>query len=437
MASGRARGAAQGGAKMIRHRAWRAYAPSPEREAVLGVVAELGEVLLAAPAGGPAEVEPTLSRGEAGRALTLAYLDDVLPGRGFGEAAQDALGRAVAAVAAQPLGPGLMQGFTGVAWTITHLARRAGADASGATGAVDETLAELLREGRWRGPYDHVSGLVGVGVYALERLPEPAGVQLLELVVAELAARAERRDGVATWFTPPADLHPDARERAPQGYYNLGMAHGVPGVTSVLAAAVAFGVGDAAELLDGSVRWLSEQVLDGEPALWPFFVGPGVEAFPSRLAWCYGDPGVVLALLHAAAAREREDWAALAGRAIDQMLVRAEETAGVTGASVCHGSAGLAHLCGRLHAATGRRGLAEMARARLQQTLDARVDGEPMGGFTVWDRSDPKERGGDVQGPGFLAGIAGVALVLAGACSEEEPAWDRCLLISLPEPVRP
>jgi len=414
--------------------AWRPYVPATERAAVLGVAAELGDALVAAP---PGEVEPTLSRGEAGRALALAYLDDAVPGRGFGEASHDALGRAVAAVAAQPLGPGLLQGFTGVAWTIAHLARRAGADASGATGAVDDTLAGLLREGRWRGPYDHVSGLVGVGVYALERLPEPAGAELLELVVAALAERAERRDGVVTWFTPPGDLHPDARERAPQGYYNLGMAHGVPGVTSVLAAAVAFGVGEAADLLDGSVRWLSEQILDGEPALWPFFVGPGVEAFASRLAWCYGDPGVTLALLYAAAAREREDWFALADRAIDKILARAEETAGVTGASVCHGSAGLAHLCGRLHAATGRAGLADMARARLRQTLDVRVDGEPMGGFTVWNPSDPKERGGDVQGPGFLAGIAGVALVLAAACSDEPPDWDRSLLISLPEAARP
>ena len=71
----------------------------------------------------------SLSRGAAGRALALSYLDDVLPGRGYAEAAEVALRRATAGVAAQPLGPGLLQGFTGVAWTIAHLAGRAGADA--------------------------------------------------------------------------------------------------------------------------------------------------------------------------------------------------------------------------------------------------------------------------------------------------------------------
>ncbi|HEX8086461.1 MAG TPA: lanthionine synthetase LanC family protein [Solirubrobacteraceae bacterium] len=375
----------------------------------------------------------SLSRGAAGRALALSYLDDALPGRGYAEAAGIALRRATAGVTAQPLGPGLLQGFTGVAWTIAHLARRARADAEGATAPVDEALVDLLRRRGWPGVYDHVSGVVGVGVYALERLPSPAGAELLELVVGALAARAEHSDGRATWFTRPEELHPDTRERAPDGYYNLGLAHGVPGVTAVLAGAVAAGVDSAAPLLDASVAWLESQVLEDAPALWPFFVGPGVEAFPARLAWCYGDPGVAVALLHAAAVREREDWRALVDRAVDLMLARGHDASGVTGASLCHGSAGLAQLCGRLREATGREELGAMAARWVEHTLALRSPRGELGGFSVWDPGDPNETGGDVQGPGFLAGIAGVALALAGAATDVAPDWDRCLLISLPQ----
>lgn len=419
--------------------AWRPYAAPDEREAILSVAAELGDVLLAAsPGERPDATDASLSRGEPGRALALAYLDDALPGRGYGDASSAALARAVEAVATQPLGPSLIQGFTGVAWAVAHLARRAGADASGATEAVDGALTALLRDGRWMGAYDHVSGIVGIGVYALERLPDPAGTELLELVVATLAARAERTDGAATWFTSPAELHPDARERAPDGYYNLGVAHGVPGVVSVLAGATGAGIPGAAEWLDPAVTWLERQRLDeDDAAVWPFFVGPGVESFASRLAWCYGDPGITLTLLQAAAVRERDDWAALADRAIDKMLSRAVEESGVTGASLCHGAAGLAHLCGRLREASGRDGLDEFARTWARRTLGLRVDGEPMGGFTVWDPTDPKELGGDVQGPGFLAGIAGVSLALVAAATDVAPEWDRCLLVSLPESARP
>lgn len=414
---------------------WRPYLPAGALEEALAAAAELGD-LLAVPEDAelPGEgADVSLSRGAAGRALALTYLDDVLPGRGYAEAAGIALRRATAGVAAQPLGPGLLQGFTGVAWTVAHLARRAGTDAESATAPVDRALIDVLRRHGWPGIYDHVSGVVGVGVYALERLPSPAGAELLELVVRALEARAEHRDGRATWFTPPEELHPDARKRAPDGYYNLGLAHGVPGVAAVLAGATAAGVDDAAPLLDASVAWLESQILDDEPALWPFFVGPGVDVFPARLAWCYGDPGVAVALLHAAAARERDHWRALVDRAVDLMLARGHDASGVTGASLCHGAAGLAHLCGRLSAATGREELGRMGAHWIEHTLSLRSPDADLGGFSVWDPGDPNEAGGDVQGPGFLAGIAGVALALAGACAEVAPDWDRCLLISLPE----
>src|SRR3954452_24430536 len=138
---------------------WTPYLRGGEAEQALAVAGELGDVLVATE---PTD-DPSLSRGEAGRALALAHLDRALPDRGYDDASREALRQAIAAVARQPLGPGLMQGFTGVAWTIAHLA-----DAT-APGAADDALTDLLRRDAWRGGYDHVSGLVGVGVYALER----------------------------------------------------------------------------------------------------------------------------------------------------------------------------------------------------------------------------------------------------------------------------
>src|SRR3954471_21380547 len=399
---------------------WIPYLRGEEAERALAVAGELGDLLVATE---PTE-DPSLSRGEAGRALALAHLDRALPDRGFAEASRDALRHAIAAVASQPLGPGLMQGFTGVAWTIAHLAD------STAPGAVDEALADMLRRDAWRGTYDLVGGLVGFGIYALER--GPRGTELLELVVARLRDRAERENGSATWFTPRSELHVSVQERVPHGYYNLGMAHGVPGVAAVLAGALNAGLEEAGPLLDATVNWIAGETLEDAPALWPFFVGREVQVMPARLAWCYGDPGVAVALLEAGHARGREDWIELAGRAIDKMTARAYDASGVTGASLCHGTAGLAHLCGRLHMASGRPELAEMARHWIDVTLRLRSPGEGLGGYSVWDPLDPDEVGGDVQGPGFLAGIAGVALALAAGASDRPPDWDRSLLVSLP-----
>ena len=56
------------------------------------------------------------------------------------------------------------------------------------------------------------------------------------------------------------------------------------------------GVSDASvvlALLDGAVRWLVPQRLAAERgACYPSWISPGVEPRPSRLAWCYGDPGI-------------------------------------------------------------------------------------------------------------------------------------------------
>ena len=105
------------------------------------------------------------------------------------EASREALRHAIAAVARQPLGPGLMQGFTGVAWTIAHLAD------SAAPGAADAALTDMLRRDAWRGTYDLVGGLVGMGIYALERGSQ--GIELLACVGV-----APQRFGSCVEFRP-------------------------------------------------------------------------------------------------------------------------------------------------------------------------------------------------------------------------------------------
>src|SRR5262249_5555269 len=141
---------------------------------------------------------------------------------------------------------------------------------------------------------------VGLGVYALERRPVAAAI--LERVIDHLAATAERCPEGTTWWTNPAWLLAETREKHPGGYYNLGLAHGVPGVIALLGAACATGVSadQARPMLGDAVRWLlAQQAPDG--AGFGHWVEPGrLRPGPTRLAWCYGDPGVAAVLLWAA-----------------------------------------------------------------------------------------------------------------------------------------
>jgi lantibiotic modifying enzyme len=380
----------------------------------------------------PEHGDPSLSRGWTGTAVTMHYLDRVFPDGGFDEIRAAALDLAAEAVAAQPMNVGLMQGFPGVAWAIEHLGQNDAEEDANA--AVDDALLSMSGAAAWNGLYDLVSGIVGVGLYALERTAVPSGRKLLELVVDTLDESAETGSAGTTWYTKPELIPPSARERVPKGYYNLGLAHGVPGVVGLLAQAHRAGVARdrAGRLLEASVPWLLAQALPpGGRATWPYFVGPGIDPQPARLAWCYGDAGVITVLLMAAEELQRTDWQDAALAALDRAAARPPGDSDVQGTSLCHGAMGLAHLWNRIWQRYPSETLHRSIEHWTTVALDRRTEPGGFAGYSVW-RPERDDEGGDVQGPGLLAGVSGIALALAAAATPHEPAWDRHLLLSGP-----
>ena len=175
------------------------------------------------------------------------------------------LGRAIEVTATVQTLPSLYSGFAGVAWTVEHLRNRLFEEPEGED-AGEEVAAAITKHisvSPWRGDYDLLNGLVGYGIYALERRPRSYGQECLEQVVARLAEIAERGPGGATWKTGPGLLAPRNLEIFPQGYYDLGLADRVPGVVGLLALAQAAGV-ECHDLLDRAVAWLlSHKLPDG------------------------------------------------------------------------------------------------------------------------------------------------------------------------------
>src|SRR5262249_46338744 len=135
-------------------------------------------------------------------------------------------------------------------------------------------------------------------------------VACLERVIDHLAEAAERQPEGITWASSSAWLPPEVQEECPPHYYDLGLAHGVPGVIVLLGRACAAGVavGKARPLLEEAVRWLlSHQEADGV-AGFPYRLDPGLPPVPAQLAWRYGDPGVAVSLLSAARCLGEPSW---------------------------------------------------------------------------------------------------------------------------------
>jgi lantibiotic modifying enzyme len=369
--------------------------------------------------------DATLADGQAGLAILFAYLAQSGLVDGVDELSERCLDQAATAIATTDLPPSLFGGFTGVAWAAAHLEGRvleAGDEESG--DEIDAALLGFLARSPWRHDYDLVSGLVGFGVYALERLPRASASALLERVVDRLEETAEHTGAGATWLTPPELLPPWQRERWPEGYYNLGLAHGVPGVIALLAGAANAGVAreTARGLLDEAVRWLLAQKLaDGSGAAFPMVVPKGGRPEPSRSAWCYGDPGIAAALLGAARSVGETAWEKEALAIARRAAERPPDGTGVRDAGLCHGAAGLGHLFNRMFQATGDERLGKASRFWLERTLEMR------------------ERPSEHSDRGILEGVAGIALALLAAVSSTPPEWDRMLLVSVrsrPSPSR-
>jgi class I lanthipeptide synthase len=373
-----------------------ALADGARREAIVAVVerliAEDAEELVCAELDGV--LDHALARAHLARAGVLADPDGV---------AERLLVSAVeAAAGAAEVRTGLFGGLARVGWLLAHLADGPDADAAGA--AID---ARLIRSSAPDARhFDLISGLAGLGLLAAER--GQRGVALAAFVVEQLAASAQPRCGGVAWYTPPAWVPPHQIGDAPEGYWNLGVAHGTPGVIAALANLVAAGLETerAGRLLDRAVDFL----LAAEPpraddrfADWH----PRPPHRGRRMAWCYGDLSVAIALLVAARARRRTDWEAEALALARSVAARTGTDAAIVDPGLCHGSAGAAHLFGRLWRATGEPVFRDAARSWIDDTL-ARCAASPRGGA-------------------LLYGAPGIALALGAALGGGEPVWDRVL----------
>jgi hypothetical protein len=372
--------------------------------------------------------ESSLGGGRAGQCLLHAYLAFHGAGEEYADTALDMLDRATDAAAVERMSNSLYLGFPGIAWSAAHLTGRLFTEEEDGNRGVDEALFNLLSGPAVEGHYSLLNGLVGLGIYALERLPRPSAVRCLEAVVAQLAGRAEYTAEGATFFSRVEDLDPKYHAQFPRGVYVLGMAQGIPGVIALLGAVCHAGVAEpqARPLLAATISWL----LAREQPPWsiyrfPHFHSPGTEPYLSRLAWCFGDLGIAAGLLVAARGAREPAWEIDARRIARAAAARPLETSRVPDACLCHGASGVGHLFNRLYQATGDEELGQAARFWFQRALGLRTPGQGIAGFRTVAEPDW------VDEPGFLLGATGTGLALLAAASGIEPAWDRLLLISL------
>ncbi|RMG43965.1 MAG: hypothetical protein D6718_11080 [Acidobacteria bacterium] len=373
--------------------------------------------------------DPTLATGTAGVALFLAYAGRSFGSERWSRAAALRLSAALAAAPRRCSSAALFGGLLGPVWVAAHLAREGLLPLAfeRAVRPADALIGGLCRRAGDTAPVELMYGLAGYGVAALERGGNREAGRALEEAVRRIVRRAERDGSGVRWATPFGDYE-----------YNLGLAHGVPGVAAFLARAAAAGPGDDEELrsvISGALRWTWRMQRRGGALRFPAMTGRAAgRPARSRLGWCYGDLGVASAMAMASRVTGDRRWCARARALALRAGFLPPKLAGVADASLCHGAAGVAHLCGRLGRALRVPALLRAARRWLRRAVDFH---RPDVGGIAGLEPVPGPAPGRAPTPGerrcFLIGAAGVGLVLLEALGPEPPAWDRVLLLSAPE----
>ncbi|MFD9697566.1 lanthionine synthetase C family protein [Lentzea sp. NPDC059081] len=376
----------------------------------------------------------SLADGYCGLAVLFARLGDSAPR--WRETAHEHL--AAAASTRRPSTENLFDGLPSLGFAARSIARAEG-DYRGVLARIDphvlrlaenalvseETRLSASAPGARMACYDATSGLTGVGRYLLA-CGEPARPVLhrvLEYLVRLTYPVRVHGHRVPGWWTPDPSLLADPVGH-PNGHLNLGMAHGIAGPLALLAVCHRQGVvveGQPAAMRRIATWLLARRGTDEHGPYWPALVPLEHEVAravdlvpPSRIAWCYGAPGVARAVQLAACALGEPAWAEEARTTLRAAFRRPRARWGIKDASLCHGSAGV------LHATALVLGRDADVLPELCDHLLSQRDRHTV--VTV-----PPNR------PGFLDGAAGTLLALHEHLAPEPPAaslpWDAALVL--------
>lgn len=390
----------------------------------------------------------SLASGDTGLALMYSYLDACMPGQGFDGVTQQYLRIAAEGTRQSTLSfPSLFGGTAGLAFTLVQ-ASQGGKRYQHTLARVHQGLCEQILTYPWRQPenavgvapgdFDLIMGAAGVLVYlvSLEQAGPPIQAAIAHLLAYLVwLSEAGQAAGQERWYVSPdllpTDMH---RQQFPYGYFDCGLAHGIPGPLAALALTwlAGYRYPGLREAIAASADWLVEhRVEQGWGIDWPTNVPRECAAAaqlwrqlpPTRSAWCYGAPGIARSLWLAGCALKNRGLCERGIEAIEAVLRRPVATRATDAPTLCHGVAGLLQICLRF----AHECESDLVKAQIpvltEQILDAFDPSSPLG-FRDIDERGPCDQ------PAWLTGAPGVVMVLLSAATDVTPAWDRVLAIA-------
>jgi lantibiotic modifying enzyme len=287
---------------------------------------------------------------------------------------------------------------------------------------MDVQIKELLFSDLDKNNFDFFYGANGYMLYFLER----NDLSLLNKIVDQYLNAVERM------LSNENLLYSQVSHATPNGdamisAINLGIPHGLCS-TILCLVELSAKMPDFRDLIKVSLEKIFSIIIkgknpDGYKSVYPSVLVPESPG-GSRLAWCYGDLCLATALVSAGQCFENDEWLDEGRFVANKAAARKLDSSGIRDAGLCHGSAGIAAIFGKLGRQLSDETLFETEQYWIEETLEQLNNNK---GTSYMSFSGSKDDW--VVNNGLLEGSSGIGLMLLDKSGYAKNSWLRSFLL--------
>jgi lantibiotic modifying enzyme len=322
-------------------------------------------------------------------------------------------------------------GIAGWGWLLNYLkkAEIVGTEYDEYLQEVEFVLESSLSEYLENLDFDLLHGAMGLGLFFLER----QRLDLVANIINALEGACIKSEREFKWkrfdkYVLKEDI------------YDFGLAHGNAGILYFLNKCYGQGVLPelCKEMITGLCQFFLNNIQESEihNSYFPSSVKTADYATPqqhannSRLAWCYGDAGILYTLLSCAYSINDEQLKEIC---IALLINTTERRSGivtkVTDAGLCHGAGGLALIFLKLAKLTGKKEFHQTAEYWISSTLEMGSDVQKGAAGYLFDMG----KAGWLINYDYLTGLTGVGAILLTFIDKDNcqaADWSECLFLN-------
>ncbi len=317
-------------------------------------------------------------------------------------------------------------GLPGIGWLIEHLIEYDFIEEENRNVLedIDSFIFEDMMKALQTSNYDYLHGGLGNAMYLLNRKNTNTVNNYLHQLVDTLHEKSIKdTNGSIKWVSKPSNNSSES-----EFTYNISLSHGMSSLLLILCKIYHLKINKriSKKLIRGCVLYILSQKFCSRDfnSFFPSLSKDNSKPKPSRLAWCYGDLGICLAVFKSA---EILDDNSLKKEIVNLLQLSTQRKSlkknGVYDAALCHGANGIAQIYNRMFHYTGIDTFQTSAKYWYNKALSLPY-------YTKVIENKHVEYSNLTRKYSLLEGASGIGLSLISAISDIEPTWDSCLLLS-------